>query len=402
MRKRLLRGLGPNVVALGLASFFTDFASEMVFPLMPFFITGTLRASAVWIGVVEGAADSFAALLRVWSGWFSDRVRRRKPFILAGYGISVAARPFFALAGAAWHVLVIRLTDRLGKGLRLAARDALLADSCDPDVRGKAFGLQRAMDHLGAAVGPVVAFALLGMGVGIRQVFLLTAIPAVAVLLTTGGLVRDIPGRQQVRVPLRLSLKPFGTDFRWYLVTIFVFTLGNASDAFILLLAPACGIAVKWVPLVWAGHSLLRTLASIPAGVLSDRVDRRWVVGAGWLVYAGCFAAFAAARTPAAYLAAIGVFALYHAMAESVQRAVVADLVPADLRGTAFGLYWFTIGLANLPAGLAFGLVWKTWSAPPAFLAAGAVTLAATAMLLRLRPLKGGSTPAPLPSTTGP
>lgn len=390
--KRLLRGLGPNVIALGLASFFTDVAAEMVFPLMPFFITGALKASAVWVGVIEGAADTVAAMLRIWSGWLSDRFRRRKPFILIGYGISVAARPFYFFAAAAAHVLAIRLVDRFGKGFRLAARDALLADSCDPSVRGKAFGLQRAMDHAGAALGPLVAFALLQQGMEIRKVFLLTAIPAVAVMFVISGLVRDIPGEQR-DTKLRFTLKPFSGQYRWYLATIFVFTLGMVSDAFILLLAPKCGIPAEYVPLVWAGHSLVRSLISVPCGMLADRVDRRWVVLAGWLVYAGCFAGFASARSMAPYLALVATFSLYHAMAESVQRAVVADLVPKELRGTAYGLYWFVTGLSALPASAGFGYIWKRWGEAPAFLAAGGLVIVASLMLVRMRAIRHEAAP---------
>jgi MFS family permease len=384
LKRLLLRGLGPNVVALGLASLFTDVAAEMVFPLMPFFITGTLKASQAWVGLVEGAADSLSSLLRIASGWLSDRSRRRKPFIFWGYGVSVAARPLFAFATLPLHVLAIRLVDRFGKGFRLAARDALLADSCAPEVRGKAFGLQRAMDHLGAALGPILAWLLVRRGVDVRDIFLLTAIPAAFVLLVIGGLVRDIPASSPPR-DIRLSLAPFDARFRWFLAAATVFTLGNASDAFILLRAAECGIPQMWVPLVWCGHSLLRALASVPAGVLADRFGKRRMVLGGWLVFAASYAAFGAISTPGPFFALAASYALHHAMAESVQRAVVADLVPEHLRGTAYGLYWFCAGLAALPASLGFGLIWKRWGAGPAFWASAGMAVVACAMLVAMR-----------------
>ncbi len=385
MLKRLLRGLGPNVWALGLASFFTDIASEMIFPLMPFFIMGTLKATHVWVGVVEGGADSVSSMLRIVSGWWSDRARRRKPFVFWGYAISVGARPLYWAATAAWHVLAIRVLDRVGKGIRLAARDALLADSCDPEARGRAFGVQRGMDHLGAAIGPLLAAALLASGRDLREVFLWTAIPAGMVLLVIGRLVRDIPGEIPT-VPPRLSLKPFDGRFRWFLATAFVFTLANASDAFILLRGADCGWTPEVLALLWCAHSLLRSILAFPAGALADRFGRRAAVLGGWTVFAVCYAGFAFATGKAAWAGILAVYALFSAFGESVARAMVADLVPKDLRGTAYGLYWFCSGLAALPAGLGFGWLW--WRAGPvaAFCASAGLAVVAIAMLAALRP----------------
>ena len=382
--KRLFRGLKPNVYALGLTSFFTDFASEMVFPLMPFFLTGVLHASKSTLGLVEGSADSLAALLRIVSGWASDRVGKRKPFIFWGYALSSVARPFYAIATAGWHVLAIRLTDRLGKGTRLAARDALIADSCEKGDRGRAFGLQGAMDNFGAALGPILASLLLYWGVPLRRVFLLTAIPAAAVMIVIAVFVRDIRSTAPP-AQLRLSLKPFGGRFRWFLLTIAVFTMANSSDAFLVQRAPDCGIPIVWVPIFWAGFSTLRSLLALPGGALADRFDRRYVVLAGWLIYAGCYAGLAFAGTPGPFLALIAVYAAFSALATSNLRAIVVDLVPADLRGTAFGLFYFAIGLVSLPSSLLFGALSEHASPRTAFLTDAALALVACVMLLMLR-----------------
>lgn len=382
--KRLFHGLRPNVLWLGFASFFTDFASEMVFPLMPHFLSTVLHASKATLGLIEGSADSLAALLRIFSGWASDRVGKRKPFILWGYALSSAMRPVYAVVTAPWHVLVIRLTDRLGKGVRLAARDALIADSCEKEARGRAYGLQNAMDQLGAAVGPLVAGAMLASGMGFREVFFWTAVPAAFVLLFIGALVKDVPVAAQDK-PLRLSMRPFSANFRWFLATIAVFTLANSSDAFLVQRMPEIGIPLKWATVVWAGFNVARALTALPGGALADHFDRRYVMLAGWFVYAAAYAGFAYSATPLPFLACLAGYTLFNALAVSVQRAVVADLVPPDLKGTAFGLFYFAIGLAALPSSLLFGWLAESYSPRTAFLADAGIALVACVMLLAVK-----------------
>ncbi len=382
--KRLFHGLRPNVLWLGFASFFTDFASEMVFPLMPHFLSTVLHASKATLGLIEGSADSLAALLRIFSGWASDRVGKRKPFILWGYALSSAMRPVYAVVTAPWHVLVIRLTDRLGKGVRLAARDALIADSCEKEARGRAYGLQNAMDQLGAAVGPLVAGAMLASGMGFREVFFWTAVPAAFVLLFIGALVKDVPVAAQDK-PLRLSMRPFSANFRWFLATIAVFTLANSSDAFLVQRMPEIGIPLKWATVVWAGFNVARALTALPGGALADHFDRRYVMLAGWFVYAAAYAGFAYSATPLPFLACLAGYTLFNALSVSVQRAVVADLVPPDLKGTAFGLFYFAIGLAALPSSLLFGWLAESYSPRTAFLADAGIALVACVMLLAVK-----------------
>ncbi len=383
--RRLFRGLGRNVLGLGTASFFTDLASEMITPLLPLFLAREFRAPRIALGVIEGLADMTASLLRLWSGWISDRLRRRKILILQGYGFSVVARPLMAVVTAVWHVGLLRLLDRFGKGIRLAPRDALIADSCEPAYRGKAFGLQRMMDNLGGVFGMLIAAALLTVFAGdFRTVFLITAIPASCVVLVILFAVKDIPS-QAPPARLSLSLKPFQPRFRWFLLIVTVFTLGNSSDLFILLRLGELGLEARWVILIWCGHTLVRMLVALPAGVLADRWGKRRLVLAGWLLYAVTYAGFALTTSLAIAIVLVGIYAFYWSMAESVLRAIVADLVPQDLRGTAYGLYWFCVGIAILPANLWFGIVWERAGVRPAFLASAAIALVASAMLLALR-----------------
>ncbi len=378
-------GLGRNVVGVGFASFLTDFGSEMGTPLLPIFLRKELHATQAALGVIEGIADSAASLLRLVSGWASDRLGKRKAFIFLGYGVAAVMRPLIGLARAAWHLGLIRFVDRVGKAVRLAPRDALIAESCEPSARGKAFGFQRAMDNLGGVLGMLLAAYLLSAWKGdYRRVFLLSAVPSACVLLVIAFVLRDVaPKAPPAR--LRLTLAPFGREFRWFLLTVAVFTLGNSSDLFILWRLSDLGLEDEWVLLVWCGHTLVRMVAALPAGALADRMGRRPLVLAGWLVYAGVYAGLGVTASLPVALVLVGIYGLYWSLAESLLRAMVADLVPAELRGTAYGMYWFTVGIAVLPASLVFGFLWKAFGPLPPFLTAAALAAAASFMLLRVR-----------------
>jgi len=383
--RRLFRGLGRNVIGLGAASFFTDLASEMITPLIPIFLSKELKAGRAILGLIEGVSDSVASLLRLISGWLSDRLRKRKILIFVGYGFSVVMRPLMAVVGTAWHLGLLRLIDRVGKGIRLAPRDALIADSCEPAARGKAFGFQRMMDNLGGVLGMLIAAALLLHFAGhYRKIFLLTAIPASCVLLVIALVLRDRPSTAPP-AKLRLSLRPFGFEFRWFLLTVVVFTLGNSSDLFIIARLSHVGMQDHWVVLIWCGHTAIRMLAALPAGMLADRFGKKRLVFVGWLLYAGVYAGLAFASSAASLMALLAAYALYWSLAESVLRAVVADLVPEELRGTAYGLYHFCVGIAILPANLLFGLLWDRVSAPAAFLTGAGLAALACLLWLRLR-----------------
>jgi len=303
------RKLHRNVVALGLVSLLTDLSSEMIYPLLPVFLTVTLAAGPAVLGLIEGVAETTASLLKLFSGAWSDRSGRKKPLVLAGYGLSTLARPLVGFATGWGHVLAVRFCDRIGKGVRTSPRDALVAAYVPAAQRGKAFGLQRSMDHLGAVLGPVAAFLLLAGGVSLRSVFFLSIIPGLAAVAVLALLVRDAPA---TGAPLHagsvLRRDGLSPAFRRYLLLVGLFTLGNASDAFLILRAVDAGVPVRYVPLLWGAFHAVKSSLSVPAGALSDRIPRKWVVAAGWCVYAACYAAFSIVRGPAATVA---VFLLY-------------------------------------------------------------------------------------------
>jgi MFS family permease len=362
--------LGRNVLALGVVSFLTDVSSEMIYPLLPVFLTSVLGANASFIGAIEGAAETTAALLKLASGWWSDRVRRRKPLVLAGYAIASAMRPLVAIATSATQVLGIRVADRVGKGIRNAPRDALIAESVDPSIRGRAFGFHRAADHAGGVVGPLIAFAVLTWHLAaLRTVFWLAAIPGVLSVLVVAVAVRDIP-RSAAAVPTAASpdlRQPLGRRFWRVLGVIFVFTLGNSTDAFLLLRASQLGVAVALAPILWAALHVVKSASSTPGGALSDRIGRRPTLVAGWLLYAAVYLGFALASTRWHAWALFGVYGVYFGLTEGAERALVADLVAPDRRGTAFGWYNLAIGFGALPASLLFGWVWDRAGATRAF-----------------------------------
>ncbi len=379
--------LGRNVLALAAVSLLTDVASDMTYPLLPLFLATTLGASATAVGAIEGAAESAAALLKLGSGWLSDRVPRRKPLILAGYGIASLIRPLIGLAQSASQVFAIRIADRIGKGIRGAPRDALIADSVDPAIRGRAFGFHRAADHAGAVIGPLLAFALLSWGgLELRHVFLLTAIPgALAVAMVVFG-VREVP-REVPEKSRKLDLRaPLGRRFWSFLAVLLVFTLGNSTDAFLLLRARDLGIDAALIPILWALLHVVKALSSTPAGALSDRIGRKPLLIAGWVLYAAVYLALARADAAWQAWALFAVYGIYFGLTEGVEKALVADLVPADRRGSAFGWYNLALGVAALPASLLFGVIWDRAGAPAAFGFGAAMALVAAAGIAFVAP----------------
>ncbi len=368
--------LGRNVLALTLVSFFTDVSSEMIYPLLPVFLTGVLGASASFVGGIEGAAESTSSILKLVSGWWSDRIQRRKPLVVFGYALASTMRPLIAFARSATEVLVIRLSDRVGKGIRNAPRDALIADSIDPSIRGRAFGFHRAGDHAGGVLGPLIAFALLNWwAMPMRQVFLLAAIPgAVAVLFTIYGVREEGPGNREagsgdhisgravgsgegIRLPLPASRLPLPASFWSTLGVILLFTLGNSTDAFLLLRATQLGVPVTLAPILWAVLHLVKATASTPGGALSDRIGRKPTLGAGWILYAAVYAGFAFASAPWQAWALFAVYGVFFGLTEGTERALIADIVPAERRGSAYGWYHLAVGLGMFPASLLFGVI---------------------------------------------
>jgi MFS family permease len=375
-------GLGRNVLALSLVSLLTDVSSEIIYPLLPAFLSTVLGASASWIGTIEGAAESTAALLKLASGWWSDRVRRRKPLVVAGYAIASLVRPVVAAATVPWHVLAIRVTDRVGKGIRTSPRDALIADSVDPAIRGRAFGVHRAADHTGAVIGPLVAFALLAWGhASLRHVFWIAAIPGVLAVIVLITSVRDVESRATERGKSSELTNSLSARFWAVLGVIFVFTLGNSTDAFLLLRAAQLGVPVALAPILWALLHVVKATSSIPGGALSDRLGRRPLIVAGWLWYALVYLAFGLASTAWQAWALFAAYGVFFGLTEGVEKALVADLVPAARRGAAFGWYNLAIGAGALPASIIFGALWDRAGARTAFtFGASLALIAALAM----------------------
>jgi MFS family permease len=391
--------LPRNVIALGVVSFFTDVSSEMIYPLLPVFLTGTLGASASFVGAIEGAAESTSSLLKLASGWWSDRIRRRKPLVVFGYVLASTMRPLVAVAQSAAQVLVIRVSDRVGKGIRNAPRDALIADSVDASIRGRAFGFHRAADHAGGVVGPLLAFALVGWwDVSVRTVFWLAAIPgAVAVAVVVLGVREARVGSSRPRVertadspPITLgtrgSLEPMPRSFRATLAIIFLFTLGNSTDAFLLLRATQLGVPAAMAPVLWAVLHVVKSLSSTPGGAFSDRAGRRPALLAGWLLYAAVYVGFATATAEWQAWGLFAVYGVFFGLTEGTERALVADVVGAERRGSAFGWYHLAIGVGTFPASFIFGMLWDRAGAPAAFLTGAMVALAAAVGLMLVVP----------------
>jgi MFS family permease len=368
-------------------SFFTDVSSELIDPLLPIFLSTVLGASATAIGIVEGAAESTAAFLKLGSGWWSDRVRRRKPLVVAGYMIAAIARPLVALAQSAQHVLAIRVSDRVGKGIRTSPRDALIADSVDASVRGRAYGFHRAADHAGAVVGPLLAFALLRWaGVPMRTLFWLAAIPGAIAVIVLVAAVRDTPRVTASAVSVPRDPERMGGRFWAYLLVVVLFTLGNSSDAFLLLRASQLGVPAAMVPVLWALLSVVKSVTSTPGGALSDRLGRRPLIVSGWALYALVYLGFAGATQHWHAWALFALYGVFFGLTEGVEKALVADLVPVARRGAAFGWFNLAFGLAALPASVIFGAIWDRWGAPTAFGFGAAMSLLATAGIVLVAP----------------
>jgi MFS family permease len=371
-----------SVVALGWVSFLTDVSSEMIYPLLPTFLTKTLGAGPAAIGVIEGVAETTASLTKIGSGVWSDRVRRRKPLVILGYAVAALARPLVAFARAWTQVLAIRFTDRVGKGIRTSPRDALLADSVPSEKRGRAFGLQRAMDNAGAFVGPLLAALLLKLAfVDERTVFLLAAIPGIAAVVVLLLAVPDAGRRTEVLHAAEGPKAPLPRAF-WRVVAIFgFFTLANSTDAFLLLRAQQAGVAIWQLPLFWSFFQGVKAATGVPGGAVADRVGRVPAITLGWLVYSVSYAGFAFVARPLAVWGLVALYAAFYGLTEGSERAFVADLVPERLRGRAYGIFHAAIGIAALPASVIFGILWNRFSPRVAFLTGAAVALAAAVTL---------------------
>ncbi len=394
-------GLNPNVFFLGIVSFLTDVSSEMIFTLIPLFLSNVLGAATTIIGLIGGLSDSADAIFRIFSGWLSDRIGKRKFLAVAGYAISTVAKPFMYLASTWGVVLGVRFSDRIGKGIRTSPRDALIADSVSPEERGKGFGLHRAMDTAGAVLGlsiaAIVIYLVQGGGLALslktyQWLVLIGIVPAVLAVVILVRFVKErerkppSPGTPRPGFNLIKLAAGFDTRLKVFLAIMAVFTLGNSSDFFAILRAQNLGSSVFHIALMLVLFNATYAAISLPAGKLSDRLGRRRVIAMGWGVYALVYLGFALATNLWQVWLLFAAYGIYYGVVDGVARAFVADLVPAEKRGTAYGLYHGVVGLTLLPASLIAGWLWQAYSPQaPFFFGAGLAALATIGMMVSMR-----------------
>lgn len=389
--KRLPR----NVFAISLVSLLNDASSEIIYPLLPLFLATTLNASPAIIGTIEGAAESVSSLLKLFAGYFSDKRGKRKGLVVFGYTLASVMRPLLAFAGTWYQVLAIRLTDRVGKGIRSAPRDAMIADAAEAKERGIAFGFHRAMDHAGAVIGPLLSFALIYLIAGNRNqpttgdftlIFLFASIPALFAVIVVSFFVRESgvhrkSGDEILEKPT-LSMRGFDGNFKKFLAIIALFTLSNSSDAFLLLRAREAGVSVATIPLLWAALHASKVISSLIGGDLSDRVGRKTLIASGWLLYAAVYLGFAFVSSVGWAWALFLIYGIYFGLAEGAEKALVADLVRPEQRGTAYGLYNLAFGITVFPASLLMGALWNWRGAMTAFIVSAGIGAVAALLLL--------------------
>lgn len=387
--------LPRNVWALSFVALLNDVSSEIIYPLLPAFLALSLRASPFAIGLIEGFAESVASLLKLVSGYLSDRFGTRKLPVFLGYSLAAIMRPLLAFVTSWPQVLVVRMGDRVGKGIRGAPRDALIVEGVPKNERGFAFGFNRAADHLGAVLGPVAGFILLSIFAvntasptvhEYQQVFLFASIPVVLGLLVIAFFVHEKPKvAEPDAAPPSFSLQGFDENFKRYLLIVSLFTLSNSTDAFLLLRAADAGISPIMLPLLWMTLHVSKVISSLIGGDLSDRFGRKALIMTGWAVYALVYAGFAFVDSAWQCWLLFIVYGTYFGMTEGVEKAFVADMVPEKKRGTAYGLYNLAFGITVFPASLLFGLTWNNFGASTAFLASACVSIAAILLLTTVR-----------------
>lgn len=393
---RRYRGLGANVFVLSLVSLLNDVSSEIIYPLLPAFLFLTLGASPFFIGLIEGFSESVASVLKLFSGYLSDRFHRRKLPVFLGYALAAVVRPLLAFANSWPQVLAVRMTDRVGKGIRGAPRDALLAASVPREKRGLAFGFNRAADHLGAVIGPIVGFLLLSYIAAdqysptareYQQVFLFASIPVIIGILLIMFFVHEEtkPVREFDAMPIQFSLKEFDGNFKRFLVVIALFTLSNSTDAFLLLRAQQAGIAPPMLPILWMVLHFSKVVMSLIGGELSDKVGRKKLIVSGWIVYALVYAGFAYVDSPWQAWVLFVIYGAYFGLVEGAEKALVADLVVDEKRGTAYGFYNLAFGITVFPASLLFGFLWTQFGVSTAFIVSACISVVAAFAMLTVQ-----------------
>lgn len=393
-KKDKIWGFPPNVFFMGWASFFTDISSEMINSVLPFFLSNVIGASKTTIGIIEGIAESTASILKVLSGWLSDKMQRRKPLVVAGYSLSTLAKTFLPIASSSGAILAYRFAERFGKGLRAAPRDAFIADSTPAHLRGKSFGFHKAMDTAGAAIGPLIAFLILSFisNDGYRTIFWIAILPAVISIFILVFFVREKKKKTTLPVPHelptkeetvpRVPLKSFNISFFILIGIVVIFTIGMPSDAFILLRAENVGVPLAIIPLAYLTSNLMFSLVAFPAGVVSDRIGRMWLILGGYTIFSLVYLGFAIVKDPWMIFVLFAFYGTHLGMTEGVIKAFVADLVPEEARGTAYGVYHTAVGLTLLPASIIAGVLWQYYGASAPFYFGFATSITAVALLL--------------------
>ncbi len=367
-KAHFFRGITRNIFVLGLVSMFTDLSSQMVFPLIPLFMTTILGTGAHAVGIVEGSAETTASLLKVFSGYWSDRISRRKPFVLFGYTLSSLTKPLFAVANTWFFVLGVRVVERIGKGIRNAPRDALVAESCDESVRGKAYGFHRAMDGIGSILGAILAFALLPV-LGYRKIFLYALVPGItaAVVILFVREKKAPPDEARKRRHVRLSFAKLPGDLKLFIIAASIFSLGHFGYAFLLLRAINIGLPDNMAILFYVLFYSVYTLLIMPFGVISDRIGRKPVLMTGYILFAVTSSGLIYASSFNSMMLLFVIYGLFYSMIDGVQRAFVVDMAPGHLKATALGTFHTTTGLMALPCGFIAGLLWDRISPESTF-----------------------------------
>jgi MFS family permease len=376
--------LKPQVRLLAFVSLLNDSASEMIYPLLPVFLTSVLGATPVTIGIIEGAADGLASILKLIAGTISDRLPRRKPLVVAGYALAAASRVLIAFAGRWPAVLTARLVDRTGKGIRSAPRDAIIADVTPPEQRGHAFGFQRALDHTGAVAGPLLALFFLNIiHVPMRTLFLIAVIPGAIGVLILLFFLHEEPRLASAKGSGDITAAVALPSRFWLAISaVALFSLANSSDAFLILQAHAAGVSTAMLPALWAAHHVIKSLFSTRAGALSDRIDRRFLLIAGWSSYAIIYAIFPFARSLTFFAVLFVLYAIPFTLSEGAERAWISDLVPAEGRGKSFGIYYLANGLCVLAGTVVFGAIYQYVAPRAAFWTGAGLALAAAAAVM--------------------
>ena len=387
-------GLGKNVFFTGLVSFFMDISSEMIYPLVPLFLANVLGVNKSMIGLIEGIAESTASLLKVFSGWLSDRIGQRKNLMLAGYAISTLSRPIIALAGTWQQVLASRFVDRLGKGIRTAPRDAIIADSTQSTHLARAFSFHRSMDTMGAVVGPAIALILLQLyHNNYKLVFWLSMIPGAIAVFVIVAFIKE-KKRSVVAIAERpqITLRHFDGKVKFFILIATLFALGNSSDAFLILRAEQVGVPTVMIPAIYLLFNLIYSLSAIPAGMAADKYGKKRIILLGFALFAGLYYGFAVAKGSAAIWSLFALYGLFMGLTEGIQKAFLASIIPPDFKATAFGVYATAVGLATLPASLIGGLLWDRVSPAATFyFGAATATLAAILFIVLIVSIKTSS-----------